>query len=146
MNIHEEFIREIDLEIERLMLVREYHVSKIPAAAAPLQREVARQLPQKLSVAVTPLKGAANATPQDDGSSSLQRHQMAERILRENGHPMTTGAILGRARELGWVDGGDDRKLTNALFTAMTRHDLFVKVGPGLFALGEWQETGDKAD
>lgn len=150
MNIHEEFVREIDKEIEQLMLVRAYHVSKIPtisqSSSLARQPEIARQLPHKLSVAVSPSRGTNDRDPQDMGSSGLQRHQMAERILRENGTPMTTGAILARARQLGWAGDGDDRKLTNALFTAMTRHETFYRAGPGLFALSEWKQAEEKAD
>ncbi len=148
MNIHEEFVREIDQEIERLQLVREYHISKIPEVKPPAQQEVARQLPQKHTAAVTPTKGHPdNAEPQDVGSSPLQRHQMAESILRTNGGPMTTGAILRRARDLGWIAGdGDNRKLTNAFFTAMTRNEKFFKPEPGLFALREWQVRGEKSE
>ena len=142
-SVHKTIVEELDREIERLSIVRAYHLTKANAEQPPPPPPPpARETPRQAS---SPTPRAVSHRPQETGYAGMQKHKMAEEILRKHGSPITVQLMWELALKGGCEDSANPRGAQNALFTAMTRHsETFWKPQTGLWALVEWKaKAGD---
>ncbi len=133
---HEAMLQEVDTEIERLRIVRDWLASKVSATPGSQVTPAAQAVPRK--TAVLPSR---ESLPNFDrlNIENEPRHLLAARLLKEHGKPMSTPAIVAKAKAAGLDSRGREKTLPNAFYTAMVRHkELFCKTGPGEWALVEW--------
>jgi hypothetical protein len=141
-DVHRDILNEVERDIlvlgeklQKLQAVAEYHASKLGVQV---------QIP-------TPLAGGAaaqNGSHADSNGHSATRFKNANQreaaaiVLREAGQPMRAGDIARQLVKYGYPKPAKMGKLTNALFTTMTRDSKrFKKVGVGLWGLASSTDT-----
>jgi hypothetical protein len=146
-DLHREFLREIQQEmaglsekLRQLRSVADYHASKL-GISIPAADEMSSPLPP---LATNGHKRPATVGIVANRFKSASQREAAETIIREAGRPMRCGEIARTMVEFGYPRPDKMSKLTNSLFTSMTRDTKrFRKAGTGLFGLVDPENQED---
>lgn len=148
-NAHREILAEVEHDIavltdklRQLQAVASYHASKLGvdnghAPETPINRLTAREAVHVYSdVSRMFSEGTAASTR----FKNANQREAAALILKEAGRPLRAGDIARTLIKGGYPKPTKLGKLTNSLFTSMTRDERrFKKVGVGM-----WAYVGDK--